>query len=128
MEGMARWVQTVVLAAIVALLANGQCYARCLASVQSQPSSAHSGCHHSSSSKHSSKSQCDDQHHTESVSAEARIDVAKVSTASVAPVAMLLSLAPNLRVANRWLASDGLPERASPPDKPLFLTISILRL
>ena len=128
MGGMARWVRMVVLVAIAALLANSQCYARCLASVQQEASSAHSGCHHSSSSKHGSKSQCDDQHHSESVTAETRVDVAKVSTSSLAPIAMLFSVAPNLSVANCWLASRSLPERASPPDKPLFLAISILRL
>src|SRR4051812_31292020 len=69
--GMARWVQMVVLVAIAALLVKSQCYARCLASVQSEPSSAHSRCHHSSSSKHGGKTQCDDQHHSESVTAEA---------------------------------------------------------
>ncbi len=126
---MLHWVQITVLVAIAGLLANGQCYARCLGSVPAHTSSqAHSGCHHSSNSKHGSPSQCNDQHHSETAITEAQVDLVKVPTVSSLPVALLVTNVYELSFGSRWTASGNFPERASPPRKPLFLAISVFRL
>ena len=126
---MQQWVQITVLVAIAALLANSQCYARCFASLPSQTSAqAHSDCHHSSNSKHGSPSQCNDQHHSETAITEAQIDLLKVPIVSLVPVALLVPSVSDLGLGSRWVASGDLPERASPPHKPLFLAISVFRL
>lgn len=126
---MARWLQTVVLVAIAALLANTQCYAQCLASVKSPPAaaSAHSGCHHSSS-KNGSRSQCNDKHQSNSAALETRVDLAKLDAVSLAPSAVLLLSLATASFSNHRLGSQILPEGLFPSDTPLFLVNSILRL
>ena len=124
---MVRRVQITVILAIAALLANAQCYARCLSALSGQ-AQAHTACHHSSHSQHDGPSQCGDQHHPETAIAEARADHAKIPALLCAPVTLSLLAALPLNQANHMPSFDGLAERGSPPDKPLFLSISVLRL
>lgn len=125
--GMARWVQTVVLV-VVALLTNSQCYARCLAAPSQSSPQAHSGCHHSAPSKQDPSAPCRNQHHFEIANLEAKVDLAKVPITAVSPVAIFFTIGANWSAALPGTISQSLSERASPPDKPLFLTLSVLRL
>ena len=125
---MARWVQVTVLLAIAALLANSQCYARCLLSMPGQTSSqSDSGCHHSSHSEHGNQSQCDYRNHSVTANAEAKVDLANVSALSFFPLTIVTTASSAICSAHSALPNL-LAERASPPDKPLFLAISVLRL
>ena len=125
---MVRWVQLTVLLAIAALLANSQCYARCLLSMPGQASSqSDSGCHHSSPSKHGNQSQCDYQHHSVTANSEAKVDLPTVSVLSFFPLT-IVTTASAVSSHARSVLTNLLAERASPPDKPLFLAISVLRL
>jgi hypothetical protein len=123
---MFRWLHILPLLAIVALLANAQCYALCLTSAQS-PCVKHSAhCHHASSSKNGNNSDCNHQQ-SASLSTEATPDLAKTFAAPLllpavfSPFHSVLSGDP----AQMPITSS---ERISPPAGPLSRSLTILRI
>jgi hypothetical protein len=118
----ARWLQLVAVLAIAGLLANAQCLARCLASMRSDVVNRNdSPCHHSSQSQESGGSHCASQHHLETL--------AKTSPTALLPaIADTAVASPTAAITVPSWQPDLLSDRGLPPDKPLFLTISVLRL
>lgn len=120
-------VHVTVLLAIAALLANCQCYARC---ISSGPYSSHAdvGCHHTPNPKHRGQPQCECQGELAAANAEATVEVTKAPVLFVPMHTLVPAVSAASFVDRRTSTKDLLSERASPPDKPLFLAISVLRV
>jgi hypothetical protein len=119
-----RWIQTLVLVAVAALLANSQCQALCLASAaQIAPQQDHASCHHSSQSKTNGGSHCNHRH-SDSISTEASPDGGNLAAPVQLFVAAIGATPVQLKAGCSLLSAS----ESSPPANPLFLSFSVLRL
>jgi len=125
---MARWVQIAMLAAIVSLVANGQCYARCLADSSETSAESHPACHHSSHSKERGQSQCQHGQHANTLLKETRQNTAKAPAVSAAVSELPGFPVSQVRLANSWMTTGKASERAFSPPVPLFLALSVFRI
>jgi hypothetical protein len=126
---MTRWTHTIAILAIAILFANVQCHALCLASVcQTASTKRADGCHHSSHSQKDANPGCQHQQ-SSSPSTEATPDLAKISAVPLSLLTVFLPVASLLPQFDGSNLGDSLSfKRGSPPGKPLFLSLSVIRI